>query len=57
MFATITHSTVAPSPTRFQVNIYIGRQLKKIVRNGGDYSQCVRYCDFEGLDIKESAYA
>jgi hypothetical protein len=57
MFATITPCTVTVRPDHFQINIYADKQLKKIVRLGGEFSQCVRYCEFEGLDIKESAYA
>jgi hypothetical protein len=56
MFATITPCTVVKKPDHFQVNIYADKRLKKIIRNAFDYSQCVRYCEFEGLDIKESAY-
>jgi hypothetical protein len=50
MFATITPCTVNVKPDHFQINIYAEKQLKKIIRIGGDYGQCVRYCEFEGLE-------
>jgi hypothetical protein len=37
-----------------QVEIYVNRQIKKIVKNGFTREQAEAYCKFEGLAIKNA---